>query len=208
MENLKTRFNNLRYEHFKVEFKGLVIEIKLLDNKATFPNSDNKDLCEEFKISVTHKDKTISYKFYNSVMEREISDILANEIYTINWSQTKQYLKTRPLKMWGGYDEDLKSSKTLEYARIKHLLYSVLNCFALDKETETESFKFFCDNFGYDEDSIKAEKIYKAVLEMKAKIYDLKLTEKQETYFNEEANQETDKFKQDVYTSVDNAKDI
>jgi len=29
---------------------------------------------------------------------------------------------------------------------------------------DVEDFKFFCDSFGYDEDSIKAEKTYKAVL--------------------------------------------
>ena len=75
METL-TRFNNIRYEHFKVNFKGLIIEVKLLDNDATFPNSNNKDFCEEFKISITNKEKTINFKFYNSIMEREISQLL------------------------------------------------------------------------------------------------------------------------------------
>ena len=60
--------------------------------------------------------------------------------------------------MWGGYDKDLRNSKTLEIVRAKHLLYSILNCFALDKGTETESFKFFCDSFGYDEDSIELKR--------------------------------------------------
>jgi len=212
METLKTRFNNIKYEHFKVNFKGLVIEVKLLDDKATFPNSDNKGFCEEFKITISRtptsgaKEKEISYKFYNSIMEREISKILkSNNKSFSSWALVKSLLKSHPLKMWGGYDKDLKNSKTLEIVRAKHLFYSILNCFALDKGTETESFKFFCDNFGYDEDSIRAEKIFKAVLEMKSKIYDLKLTPEQEKYFNEEANQETEQFKQDVYNAVDNA---
>jgi len=206
METLKTRFNNIKYEHFKVNFKGLIIEVKLLDDSANFPNSENKDFCEEFKISITHKEKTISYKFYNSVMERQISHILKEHSKSFNnWALVKSLLKSRPLKMWGGYDKDLKNSKSLEIARAKHLLYGVLNCLAFDKETETESFKFFCDSFGYNEDSIKAEKIFKAVLEMKAKICDLKLTEEQEKYLNEEANQETDKFKEEVYNAIDNA---
>jgi len=203
METLKTRFNNIQYEHFKVHFKGLIIEVKLLDDMATFPNSENKGFCEEFKIIITNKDKTISYKFYNSIMEKEISDII--KLYkNINFSQMKRHLKQKPLKMWGGYDK-VKNTTELNKERVFNLLYGVLNCFASDKETETESFKFFCEDFGYDEDSIKAEKIFKAVLEMKAKIYDLKLNPKQEKYFDEEAGQETEKFKQDVYKSIETA---
>ena len=39
--------------------------------------------------------------------------------------------------------------------------YDVLSCL---QKYDVEDFKFFCDSFGYDEDSIKAEKTYKAVL--------------------------------------------
>ena len=98
METLKTRFNNVKYEHFKVNFKGLVIEVKLLDDKATFPNSDNNDFCEEFKITISRtptsgaKEKEISYKFYNSVMEREISQILKEHNKGFNgWALVKSY---------------------------------------------------------------------------------------------------------------------
>lgn len=205
METLKTRFNNIKYEHFKVNFKGLIIDVRLLDDKATSPNQEEiKDFCEEFKISITNKDKTISYKFYNSIMEREISDIIKLYNKDLNFSQMRQHLKQKPLKMWAGYDK-IKSFKELNRERAFHLLYSVLNCLSLDKNTETESFKFFCHEFGYDEDSIKAERIYKAVQELKAKIYDLRLTEGQERYLDEEVNQETDKFKQDVYKAIDTA---
>ena len=69
MENIKSRFNNLRYEHFIIEFKGLIIEFKLIDNKAFFPNLDKKekkDFIEQFKITIINKNKDINYYFYNS----------------------------------------------------------------------------------------------------------------------------------------------
>ena len=40
--------------------------------------------------------------------------------------------------------------------------YSILACL---QKCEVGTFENFCDHFGYDEDSRKAEKIYKAVLE-------------------------------------------
>ena len=205
MENLKTRFNNIKYEHFKVNFKGLIVEVKLLDDKATFPNSDNTDLSEEFKISITNKDKTISYKFYNSIMEREISEDLKQNIaqYPAGTLKIKNFRAFMGRKMWGGYDK-VKNLKELNRKRAFHLLSGVLNCLSSDKNTETESFKFFCDEFGYNEDSIKTEKIFKAVQELKAKIYDLRLNKEQESYLDEEVSQETEVFKKDVYHAIDN----
>jgi len=44
---------------------------------------------------------------------------------------------------------------------IKPTAYDILSCL---QTYEVGSFKYFCDEFGYSEDSIKAEKTYKAVL--------------------------------------------
>ena len=166
MENLKTRFNNLKYEHFKINFIGLDFEVKLLDNEAVFPNSKDNKKIEQFKVILTHKERIINFNFYNSIMEREISKNLK-----LNLEQyPKGILKIRDFRaymkkqMWGGYDK-VKNLKELTETRIYYLLYGIINSFAMDRTTETDNFKFFCDNFGYDEDSRKAEKIYKAVLE-------------------------------------------
>ena len=45
---------------------------------------------------------------------------------------------------------------------IKPSVYDVLSCLI---KNEVGSFEDFCGNYGYDEDSRKAERIYKAVLE-------------------------------------------
>lgn len=205
METL-TRFNNVKYEHFKVNFKGLIIEVNLLDDKATFPNSEDKDFCEEFKINITNKEKTISFKFYNSIMERNISEHLKLNLeqYPKGKLKIKEFKNFMRRQMWGGYDK-VKNLKELNRERATNLLYSALNCIASDMQSETETFKDFCDNFGYDIDSIKAEKIFKAVIEQKEKIKSLRLNQEQEIYLNEEVSQETEKFKQDVYNAIDNA---
>lgn len=206
MNNTLTRFGNLKYEHFKIKFLNLDWEIKLLDDCTTFPNSDNKNLCEEFKIIVTNGDKTISYKFYNSSMEKQISDILKQHNKNLSWGLIKSSLKTNLLRMWGGYDKDLKNNKTLEYARIKHLFYSVLNCFAQDMTTDLSSFSWFCSNFGYHEDSRKAEKIFNECVTMQDKIKSLNLNKEQIKYLEDEAQQETNDFKEDVYNTIEQTK--
>jgi len=206
METL-TRFNNLRYEHFKVNFKGLVFEVKLLDDSATFSNSNNKDLVEEFKVIVTNGEKSISYKFYNSIMEREISSIIKLYNKNLNFSQLKIHLKQKPLKMWGGYDE-VRNFKQLTETRIYNLLYSIINSFGSDMDIETDDFKFFCDSFGYDEDSRTAEKIFNASIEFKQKVNTLKLSENQINYLRDIAGREEKPFKEDVLKAIEKAKEI
>jgi hypothetical protein len=194
-----------KYEHFNFKFKGLDFEIKLIDDCSYFPNSEEIKPVEEFKIIVKNKDKEINYKFYNSIMEREISQILKENLKKYHFSQVKRLLKDRPLKMWGGYDK-INTFSDFDLRRMEHLSYSVLNCFALDKETETDDFKFFCDNLGYNEDSIKALNIFSEVVKLKRKILSLNLTEEQEKYFNEEVNQETETFNNDLKKAIFEAK--
>ena len=209
MENLKSRFNNLKYKHFKINFIDLDFEIKLLDENSSFPNSDIKDLCGEFKVIITHKDKTIIFKFYNSIMEREISKYLKLnlESYPIGVLNVRDFKNFMGHKMWGGYDK-IKNLRELTEERIYFLLNSIINCIAMERTTETDSFKFFCDSFGYEEDSRKAYKIFNTVIEQKEKIQSLNLTEKQIKYLDEEANQETDKFNKDIRQAIKQAKEL
>lgn len=47
---------------------------------------------------------------------------------------------------------------------------SVLNCLASDSTCESYTFNEFCDEFGYDSDSIKANETYKACLKNSKKL--------------------------------------
>lgn len=203
MMALLTRFDNLKYENFKIEFKGILFEIKRLDDMAHFPNDNNKkNFCEEFKVIVTYKDKSIEYKFYNSVMEQQISKGI--EMYKGKMSESQIIKLVRP-KMWAGYDE-CKNLKSLTEKRIYYLLYSIINCMSNDLTNDLSSFSWFCSNYGYDEDSITANNIYRECQIMKSKLLSLHLDSDIIKYLEEEAGQESETFSNDILKAIEKAK--
>lgn len=56
------------------------------------------------------------------------------------------------------YIDELKAVSKPKLLNIDDILYSLI----LDSQAGAESFDDFCDNFGYDNDSMKANEIYKA----------------------------------------------
>ena len=194
-----------KYEDFKINFKGLLFEVKLLDDSAEFPNDDSKRLHEEFKVYVSNGTNKINFKHYNSGMERELTKILNNKkepLFTFTGILNIREFKTLMTKkfMWGGYDKII-NLQTLRTARIKNLLYGIINNLACDLENNG-TFKDFCDNYGYDFDSRKAKKIYHAVTEQNEKLQSLNLTREQKEYLREEAEQETEQFEEDILKAV------
>jgi len=193
------RFYLLEYGNFEAEFKGLVFRVKLITTaKEILKDKEN----EVFNVEVEHKGNKIRYEFNNSVMEKEISDLLKE------WLKTNKY-PSRDIKgfkmliskkfMWGGYDK-VKTFKELEKERAFNLLYSVLVDLAyyMDFSEINPRYADFCENFGYDEDSRKAEKIYNKCLEMESKVLSLGITERQKEYFKNQVATETDKFNKDL----------
>lgn len=205
----------LKYEHFFIKFKGLDFEVKLLDDSALFPNSLKEDktaFCEEFKVNIKKKclsgakDKEISFKFYNSQMEREISKYLNDLGYVKYHNPTfKSWVSSR--FSWGGYDK-VKNREDLIKQRIINLFYSILNDMAFNYFEDLTSFSWFCSNFGYDEDSRTAERIFKDCQEYQEKLLSLNLDEEFKKYLEEEAQQETDKFKEDIIKAVEESKTL
>jgi len=206
-----TRFNNLRYEHFKASLNGLTFEVKLLDDNSSFPFEEKHNNIEEFKVIVTNNSnkRTINFKFYNSQMERNISENIKQNIeqYPKGALKVKEFKSFMNSLMWGGYDK-IKSLKELNEARIENLFYSILHSWALDMSTDITSFNDFCDNLGYDNDSRKAEKVFNAIIEQQAKVLSLWLSIEQIKYLNEEVNQETEKFSVDIKQAIQEAKQI
>lgn len=211
-----------KYEHFKINFKGLEFEVKLLDSEAFFPNNlkeNKKAFCEEFKVIINKKclsgakDKEISFKFYNSQMEREISQILKDKnnkslfIFS-NILSIRAFKKLMTKRfMWGGYDK-VKDTNDLTKERIISLFYSILNDIAFNYFNELTNFKDFCDTFGYDEDSRTAETIYKNCQDFQSKLLSLNLDKTFLKYLEEHAQQETDKFKEDIIKAVEESKTL
>lgn len=194
METDLNKFRSLKYSHFAFNFQGLSFEFKLIDSEKW---KNDKEESENFKITITNGERTITYIFHNSIMEKKISDYLNNLGYVgYNNRQFREWFKRF---MWGGYD-DVKNLKQLINKRCYYLAYGVLNDFAtyINWIDSNRTFKEFCEMFGYNKDSREAEKIYRECLELYEKVESLKLSEKQEQYFLNEANQETNKFSKDV----------
>lgn len=199
-EKMKTKNTYLKGN---VTFKDIKVTWQKIDNVIAF---DNKELTEKFYFTLSYNNVKISFDFYNSIMERQISDIM--EMHGILESfcmpQFKQTvyteLKRRPLNMWGGYDK-LRDLKAFQNKRIYYLLYGALHSFFLDSFNFSDynpTFKDFCFNYGYDEDSIKANKIYKKCIKQVEKLKKLKLSDKLLKYIEENIMQETDKYSKDI----------
>jgi hypothetical protein len=207
---LVSRFGNRKYEHFEFDYNGLNFEVKLLDSDAHFPNTDQEKPCEEFKIAVINVQmgqevKAINYKFYNSIMEREISQILKEHNKNSQWGQIKGLLEDRPLRGWGGYDKHMANFTKFTQERIFKLAYSILNCFANDMQ-QINSFSEFCDNFGYEKDSFKAKKVFDSYAELQAKIESLKLTEKQKNFLIDIVATEEEDFNDTLHYALEEEK--
>lgn len=118
------------------------INSTFLNNKSWSGNEQNWN---NHKITILHNGKKISFEFWGSIQNPEITTDEENIF--------------------------------------------ALYCFLRDSEAASNSFKDFCNEFGYDEDSRRAEKIYKSCEKSLKKfnhifncdLYDL-LNELQETY--------------------------
>ena len=80
------------------------------------------------------------------------------------WSETgkenRNHYRVRLSKGAASYTFDFFDSIDHTQKKIEPLIYDVLSCLEWH---DPETFEFFCSNFGYDEDSRKAFKTYKAV---------------------------------------------
>jgi hypothetical protein len=182
-------------------------EIVFKDLKFNISLNVIEDKNEVFKVVITNLNNNRQImidNFKNSIMEYNLTQEI-KEYEILKFSKRQKYpfsyfLKNCiSLKGWGGYDQ-VKSLKELDQARTFNLIYSILNDFSryVDFLEGNLSFKEFCDNFGYDEDSIKAKEIYKSCLSYYEKIVSLYLTKEQKQYFLNEAQQETDQFNKDL----------
>lgn len=163
-----------------MDYKNCNVTIKNINFKAELIGTENNT--EIFNITITNlnNNKSINQKFKNSIMEynlsKEINHYVANPInYHCNFIYFLN--NSNALKGWAGYD-NLKNLKELDNKRIEYLLYSVIYDFSLYINFVD------CINFGYEEDSIKAKKVYEGCLNYSHLIrYKLFLDKDQEAYF-------------------------
>ena len=109
---------------------------------------DDKDIRYIYDIAINRNGKAISFEFGSSIRDTELF--------------TKQSASANTEEAFGfGNGLHKRTEEKKEFFR--GFLYSVLSCIASDYHAYVGSFEDFCSEFGYDEDSRKAEKTYFAV---------------------------------------------
>ena len=180
------------YNNNEIIVKDIIFKISL--NRT----EENREI---FNIEITNKINGNTIKindFGNSIMDYnlslEIKDFILNK-NKYNNSYDWFLKNSKAIKGWGGYS-DCKNLKELNEKRIKYLQYGVVVDFSvyIDFLEENPVFEEFCSNYGYEEDSRKAEDTYKKCLAYYSKIYKLRLTKEQKDYFQNVVRTEKEEF--------------
>ena len=122
---------------------------------------DDKDTRDIYKITLTRGKRSYTFNFGQSIADSGFYYTKGRKVNQIDRSQ----LTNKHLVAWiklRDYDFlNNGTSDTIHYP-IAPTAYDVLSCLT---KSDPGTFEDFCSEFGYDEDSRKAEKIYNAVVD-------------------------------------------
>ena len=128
----------------KIEFGGCTFN----------PNWKEKDYRNFYNITLATIKGSMSFVFWDSIHNTEISKMTVEEYAKKRFKCQYEYLT---------YGDKVKASKELKEKKAAAIpsAYDVLACMT---KYDPGTFKEFCSEFGYDEDSKTAERIYIAVI--------------------------------------------
>ena len=122
---------------------------------------DDKEMRDVYRITLTRGRRSYTFQFGQSIVNSGFYYTKGRKVNQIDRSQ----LTNKHLVAWiklRDYDFlNNGTSDTIHYP-IAPTAYDVLACLT---KNDPGTFEDFCSEFGYDEDSRKAEKIYNAVLD-------------------------------------------
>lgn len=135
--------------------KELDITMKCEFIKNGLHFADDTETRDIYKITLSHGSRSYSFNYGQSIIKSQYyQDSIKGRTYTLNGgARTGNYVINDIQKY--------KSSQSLKLVKgDEPTLYDVIACI---QKYDVGSFADFCSEFGYDEDSRKAEKIYNAV---------------------------------------------
>jgi hypothetical protein len=147
-----------KYEKQANDFLKLTeteIIIEFVKNDYHF--EDDKDKRDIYKVSIKRGERKFSFYFGQSVFKSQYyQDSIPNRTYTLNGGcRTGNYSINNIQKYQSG------GQKLTLIQGEKPTVYDILACL---QKYDVGTLENFCGDFGYDIDSKKAEKIYKAVV--------------------------------------------
>jgi hypothetical protein len=134
---------------------GLELEVKFLKHDLHF--QDDKDKRDIYQITLKRNARKYSFKFGQSV--NCSGEYIGHKNLCLN-NFGKFVFTTEEAKKMGYRIQNFEIKKNPNFA--VPAFYDVLTCL---QKYDVGTFEDFCNDFGYDIDSRKAEKTYKAVLE-------------------------------------------
>lgn len=129
------------------------MEIKFLRNGKHF--QDDKNFRDIYEVTISRADRSYSFKFGQSIAKSShYLDKKTKRTYTMNGGALNSNYKIVNLNY-------LKNNRDFVIVKGEAPdFYDVLSCL---QKYDISTFEQFCDEFGYDTDSKKAEATYKAV---------------------------------------------
>lgn len=134
------------------------VKIEYLKHGKHFDDDQTRDI---YKITISRSGRKFSFEFGNSIVDSGIIAVLYDKrldgkLFKHNGkiATLAQNLVDAKYRSW-----NLKNCKALT-PRVSPSSYSVLACLT---KYDCGTFENFCSEFGYDIDSRKAKKVYKAV---------------------------------------------
>ena len=121
-------------------------------NKLHFQDSKEEEKRDVYKITLTRGQRSYSFDFGQSINGSVRFRVFAPS-GVLRFNDKKEAYKVK-----NKYACDIKENKDFSTPSAYDVLASIT-------KNEIGTFKNFCSEFGYNDDSIKAEKIYNAVLE-------------------------------------------
>lgn len=132
------------------------VEFKAEFLKNDFHFKADKDKRDIYICTLTRGSRSASFEFGTSIMDSQYyqDKNIKGRTYTLNGGCRTGGYSINDIKKYSSYITLVKGVKPNEY--------DLLACL---QKYDVGTFEDFCNEFGYDEDSITAEKTYKAVIE-------------------------------------------
>lgn len=157
--------------------KDYDFSIKVMGMERAF---DNKEFTYTVNVSVYNKviKKEINFEFHMSIHDSTIIEFLlksnkTREDYKKVYDMMYPYSNNKSfMDSFYSHIGPAKMGRTFKTKKIdidNSMLYSILCCIHMDYYTP-DTFEEFCSEFGYDEDSRKAEKTYLSCLKQSKKL--------------------------------------
>jgi hypothetical protein len=169
-----------KYKQQAIDFlakTGAIIEVSFLKHDKHF--SDDKETRDIYEITIKRDSRSYKFNFGQSIYhsgEYVVQENLRNKIWIEKETNGKWAFTKEEYKKIHNYSNSKEIHKNENFEAPN--AYDILSCL---QKYDVGTFENFCGDFGYDTDSIKANKVYEAVakeyLEIKALFNDKELEE-------------------------------